>query len=252
MSLSTFALSEVQERTIDFEWEKYYNCGGVNFSRKFHPDFVGAWSEHRIFLAMDWVILADITTAPEMPATQGFFSFGLQHGQTASFNTAGTCPLLFGVTGFDTANTMTTGFSTGGIPYCNTTLRYHKIENGVRTAGPNTIPTHYISLQSVHRTLVALRYQYDGVDYDLTVLAPTTADGVERDVSQADMVDLYNTPDWADIVTAMTPYGYGVSMAAAGVTLDTVSWGELDAVHFSFNQRYFACELTALIGKVIA
>lgn len=261
MSLSSWALSEIKERYINGVWEKYHHCGGVNFARPIHPDLVGLFSEHRMFVAMDWVLNADVDISASLPGGTGRWAFGLQGDVTnvppASFNTAGVPNIAAAVTGYRPAdaNAMSTGRTSLGIPWVRTPVRaytrtdfpsetYHNILGGLK----------YISLQSEHRTLVALRYVLEAWGIiSIDCLAVTDPEGINHDVSQNEVIDLYNTSDWADVVAAMAPYGYTSARILNALPFDAAyqGVGRLDTAFFTFNHRYLACELTLLMGKVI-
>lgn len=260
MSLSTWALSEVKERTVGGVWEKYHNCGGVSFTRPIHPSLVGLFSEHRLFVAMDWVLTADVDVSASLPGGSGRWAFGLQGDVTnvppASFNTAGVSNIAAGVTCWRPAdaNSMSTGRTSLGIPWVRTLMRAY-----TRTDFPSETyhgggGFRYVSLQSEQRTLVALRYVLEawGV-ISLDLLAVSDPEGINHDVSQAEVIGLYNMSDWADIVAAMAPYGYTSTRILNNLPFDAAyqGVGRLDTAFYTFNHRYLACELSLIMGKVI-
>jgi len=257
MARSNWVQAEIRERTLGGVRERYLYGGGFSFSRKFHPGFVGAWTEQRLFFMLSFDVLGFSPTGYfYTPGGRGRWSFGLQRDTGPSYNTGdqASCPLLLGYSGYAPASDLeSTSLTTGGKLALHTRYSYRKIEGGTFTTGAVSVTDSFFSAQENIRNLMIFRIvNIGGGKYDLAVVRPGTQDAVELDISQNDTVDLYNLTDWADVLTALGPYGYTEDTSnMTNVSLDEATYGQLNAAYFNFNSRYQAVAFSGLMGKVI-
>ena len=225
-----------------------FRLGGNATCRKFLPAYVGAWDELwlMIYWAVDQVI--DPTVAPyPVPSTELFWSFGLQRGVGTVFNGDGPVPHSIGVKAapFASVNS-TTAQTAGGINYTRCYTEATKVENGVATSsGIKGAFRVAASEQGLHNAII-VRFLNGSPTWTVSWLRPDTDATVEADVTNADVVSIFNAADWT-AAKALLP---GYSENTYTVAVDTGTFGDFDAVYLSWPHWLMKARIGGIFGRV--